>query len=1571
MARKLNRKFVIIVGGVTLTAVVGVGGIAAWRISSAPERNVAMGDAALKAGRVNEAVDRYGRAANKRPDRKEYWGKYINALEQQPTNTTQAGTQNFFYLLGGRAKLAEADPTSIEALGDYLDQLNLTNPADVVLACTRMAPLYAKYPKQAAMLKAVSLSATLRQWESKRAGIDDAERKLLDLARTPESGIQPWLGLIEYANARLDAARRASISADITRWTELLDGYLAQAIAANPGAPKLQIALVVKLLGTDREQRRTEAQAQSPAAFDGVAAMASQQLMALEPIDVSNLLKIGRLFGQVQRDRSVEIAQDWLAKHPEQPQVMADLASMLQESDRQADRDESIALNAKIRDMKTFPPGPSALMQDTLRARAAQGVFDARFVGLLEARDQTSRDAMIPSLDEALQALRRVGGAANDKSITRCEAFVQFARGQYGPALRGLERIVSEPDADTLSMIVAIESATRRDEFGVAQQLASRAAARFPQNPRVVEGALRVSQATGRRNEAVGLAERLISIEPDNALAKAVLAAAQDPARMAPAQDELEAQLRKAFQDSKGDPSALRDAAVVLIAANPEDVRPRLMWVEAIARMGDREAALKATDESLALFPDNEVLKSRKLDLSTTDPVERLRLSTAQRDGTEAERLMYSISTLLASEPVFEAARLNATDQAERERITGQLASIRKAIDETLPKALAANPGNETLLILLAEYGARKNDPALVDQAVKSAAASSDPKLQTVIKTVAALRGGEAAQAIELIRTDAESPAADALRLRLLGEAYLAVGAPDKAVEVLARAFERQPTNAAIGRLYADALLTVGDSRKALILLGEAAAANPGDADLLNRWLTAEASLGDRGRALIERRRRLRQAPDDLVNMRGLAVLLLELSPDPTTILDDQLRPRFSIGQWEDMQLANREDTINRAREANLAEAKLLLEAIRKANPNDLDALSVEMQGLTALGDVKGAEAVLRAAESTVTRSRPTLFLMQADFFYRTSKPEQAEQALSRALEAAPGDAVTIRSVARQRAGRGEFEAALKVIQPLLEAQPSNDDLREAVSWNLATRKPEAARALLARVKDSADRNDQFATRMAQGMTALQDVIAQQEQGNRAGMDAGFAEVRARLDEAAKLNPRSPTPYVSLAEISMQMYRRTGDKAFIETCLKAVDAAQQLDQLSGAIGRLRWIALEAKGDKAGAVREAKRTLATLPKDSRVRMDLVDLLIRTGDSAGARAVLTEAVQQSALNAVWLRRLAEIQAEARQWTDAGQSYERAFSSDRAVGSLELAARMYLSKDPPDLRSLSGLIRAYPEQVRGSMYLQGARSAGECLSGQRDAGLVNLRSIYQANLAAGAARQPVQGWFDILLQVFKVKESKSELEAFDTFVRQVADMKDPETLRQLAAGWTLLRNAPPEVLSKARDYAQQALVMAGTDPVAVAMSHMSLGNALYRMSDCAAAAREFEAVLEAFPNQFDALNNVAYVEAMCGDAQKALGYARRAMTISPTNVDGMDTLGLSQLKAGDPAAAEATLLRGLEVRQTPIMLLHLAMAQDAQGRKDAAKASLANAMVLAKDNPLPESEAAMAVTLEATLK
>ncbi len=1570
MARKLNRKFVFVVGGVSLAALVLVGSVAFWRVSSAPERNIALGDAALAAGKINEAVDRYGRAANKRPDRTDFWEKYVVGLRAQKTNTSIAGNANYLQLLSALSKLAESDPQNVEALRAYLDLLMFVPPTEIVNGASRLAPKAAAFPKQRAMIEAAQLTGRLRQWETSRSGLDEAERKLLEVARTPETVPEAWYGLIEYAEERASAARRANLSADIARWNELLDGYLAQAIGAFPESARLLTMAAIKAQIADRAQGLRGADASAPPLIDQAVAVAANQAKTIGLLEAMALVRMASAASPVQRARVAEVVQDWMASHDDHGLVAVELAALLRQSDVPADREEAMAIDKAVRDTREYVPGVSARMQDALRVSAARAVFDDEFIvhsaAVPEARAEAAKQ-----LDAALEALRRVAGSSSEGAIARCEALLQYSRGQFGPALKGLERAVQADDSDTLAMIVAMNCAGQRQELGVASRFASQAVARFPGNPRVIEAALNVALGVGKTQEARALADRLVTLEPDHAIAKSVLSAVDDPASIPAPSDELDALLRKAFQDSKGDPRAMRDLAAVLVAEHPTDVRPRLMWVEAISRTGDREATIKANDESLVLFPDNDILKNRKLALSTTDPVERVRLMAAQENRTPDEQLVFQLTTLLASEPAFESEAASSNDAEVRARAAKDLATISAELVRLTPQALALKGEHEDLFILLVERASRKGDQAALDQVLTAARVSMDEGGVTLLRAIAALRAGQPQQAIELMKREAESTTADALALRLLGEAYMGVGAPDRAVEYLRRAFERQPTNGATARLYTDALMASGDARKALGLLGEAAAARPGDRAMRDQWLTAESRFGDRGLALVERRRQVKRAPDDFLNFRSLATLLLELNPDATTILDEQFRPKYTAGQWQAMPVATREETIRKEREQNVAEARLILNALRGADPNDLDALLLEVRGLTAIGATTGADQALTAADSTVTRGRPMLFLIEAEHFARAGKPELMDRALDEAVKAGGGEPSTARAVARLRASRGELDRALKAMEPLLGAGATNQDLRECARWAAALRQQDRALELLDRIQDGSDRKQQFETTLARGIIALERMVASQEKGDRAGMDAAFADIQARITAAAALDSRSTAPQLTMATVALQMFQRTGDKSFLEVGLKAIAEAQQREQLNVALARLRWQLLEAKGDREAAVREARRILAVVPTDGALRMELVELLLRASDSVGARATLEEAVRQSALNGVWLRRLAKIQSEAGEWTEAGQSYERAFASDLSVGSLELAARMYLSKDPPDLRSLSGLLRNYPEQTRSSLYLQSARSAGEALSGAREAGLVNLRSIYQANASAGAGKQAVDGWWDILRQVFKIEQSQAELQAFDEYVRQVADVNDPETLRQLSESWILFKNAPPEMLAKAKQYAEQSLAAAGTDKRAIGMGRMALGNVLYRMGDCAGASKEFQSVLEIYPTQFNAVNNVAYVEATCGDAKRALEFARRAAALDPLNVDGIDTLGLAMLKNGDAAGAESTLLRGIESRATPALLLHLAMAQEAQQKRDAAKASLKRFFDLAKANPLPESEAALAAQLEGRLK
>lgn len=99
---KINKKFIMLVGGFLLFAAVVLGGIFYWSYSAAPERNVKLGDelvvtakAAEAAGNADEAykkyqeaISRFGRAISKKPNNLVYSQKIIDALDLMTPKTS-------------------------------------------------------------------------------------------------------------------------------------------------------------------------------------------------------------------------------------------------------------------------------------------------------------------------------------------------------------------------------------------------------------------------------------------------------------------------------------------------------------------------------------------------------------------------------------------------------------------------------------------------------------------------------------------------------------------------------------------------------------------------------------------------------------------------------------------------------------------------------------------------------------------------------------------------------------------------------------------------------------------------------------------------------------------------------------------------------------------------------------------------------------------------------------------------------------------------------------------------------------------------------------------------------------------------------------------------------------------------------------------------------------------------------------------------------------------------------------------------------------------------------------------
>jgi tetratricopeptide (TPR) repeat protein len=99
---KINKKFIMLVGGFLLFSAVVLGGIFYWSYSAAPERNVKLGDelvvtakAAEAAGNADEAykkyqeaISRFGRAISKKPNNLVYTQKIIDALDLMTPKTS-------------------------------------------------------------------------------------------------------------------------------------------------------------------------------------------------------------------------------------------------------------------------------------------------------------------------------------------------------------------------------------------------------------------------------------------------------------------------------------------------------------------------------------------------------------------------------------------------------------------------------------------------------------------------------------------------------------------------------------------------------------------------------------------------------------------------------------------------------------------------------------------------------------------------------------------------------------------------------------------------------------------------------------------------------------------------------------------------------------------------------------------------------------------------------------------------------------------------------------------------------------------------------------------------------------------------------------------------------------------------------------------------------------------------------------------------------------------------------------------------------------------------------------------
>lgn len=200
------------------------------------------------------------------------------------------------------------------------------------------------------------------------------------------------------------------------------------------------------------------------------------------------------------------------------------------------------------------------------------------------------------------------------------------------------------------------------------------------------------------------------------------------------------------------------------------------------------------------------------------------------------------------------------------------------------------------------------------------------------------------------------------------------------------------------------------------------------------------------------------------------------------------------------------------------------------------------------------------------------------------------------------------------------------------------------------------------------------------------------------------------------------------------------------------------------------------------------------------------------------------------------------------------------------------------------------------------------------------------------------------EVLLLIGTLSRQKKFGEAFD-LCEKTWDRGECNKEALGAVSTSLLRVMKPTDAQVA--IVERRLERAVADGYKGAVLRMQLADLQDRRGEHRKAAEQWRAVLTRDPNNFVAMNNLAWqIVTHGGDAKEALTHIERALGGMGRRADLLDTRGLVHLKLKDPARALADFKDAVQDGPTPTRLLHLAQAQHLSRDRDGARETLKKA-------------------------
>jgi tetratricopeptide (TPR) repeat protein len=567
--------------------------------------------------------------------------------------------------------------------------------------------------------------------------------------------------------------------------------------------------------------------------------------------------------------------------------------------------------------------------------------------------------------------------------------------------------------------------------------------------------------------------------------------------------------------------------------------------------------------------------------------------------------------------------------------------------------------------------------------------------------------------------------------------------------------------------------------------------------------------------------------------------------------------------------------------------------------------------------DFTGAEQILKKAAADSPKSASAQLAL-AEFFIVAQRPTDADAAYHQALNIDPNDGPALLGLARLQFSLGKKDEAEKTLIALSALPDREYKPLHAIYLFDQGRQDEAIKEFERQAAQ--DSKDRLAfTRLVSAYFVVKrfpeaeravnialkrnpkDVTALLEQSKLYLITAKFSEAETDLNQVLKSDPNSATAYYLLSKV----YMARGQQ---------LPARQQLGK-----------ALDFEPNLLAARLELARSL-TAGGASKASLDLLDQA-----SEKQRSLLPVIVERN-----WALFRARDHMELRRTINRGLAiYKRAPDLVLQDGLLKLqtkdlgGARKSLEEvlvvRPEDTDALDALAKTYVFQKQPDLA---------------------LRTVQQY-----AARRPNSGPLQHLLGNWLATNKRRE-DARRAYAAALA--ADPSLVG------TRMSLALLDAQEGKFDSARQTLAVLAQTPGMQERGEMMLGTIEEKMGNPPAAISHYRKVVEADPNNFQALNNLAYLLADHTDAlDEALKFAQQAKELDPNSGIVEDTIGWAFYRKGLYDSALIHLRIAATKEPGAVLKYHLAMAYLKTGDRQRGRQVLEQARKT--DPALPEASAA----------